>query len=106
MRVDRQWQITQSQITIGLPSPQRSDTLAAGTEGSSDIIIKESEAMTGIQFVTDEKGRKVAVQIDLRKHRALWEEVWDGLVSESRRSEKSIPYEQYRSGRLKRRAYG
>jgi hypothetical protein len=80
--------------------------LAAGTKGSSDIIIEESEAMNGIQFVTDEKGRKVAVQIDLRKHRALWEEVWDGLVSESRRSEKSIPYEQYRSGRLKRRAYG
>lgn len=62
--------------------------------------------MTGVQFVTDEKGRRVAVQIDLRKHRALWEEVWDGLISESRRSEKSIPYEQYRSGRLKRRAHG
>jgi hypothetical protein len=24
--------------------------------------------MSGIQFVTDEKGRKVAVQIDLKKH--------------------------------------
>ena len=24
--------------------------------------------MTGIQFLTDEKGRTVAVQIDLRKH--------------------------------------
>ena len=59
--------------------------------------------MTGIQFVTDEKGRKVAVQIDLRKHRALWEEFWDGLMSESRRKEKGIPYEEYRSNRLKRR---
>jgi hypothetical protein len=63
--------------------------------------------MTGIQFVTDEKGRRVAVQIDLRKHRALWEQFADGLVSESRRKEKGIPYEQYRSGRLKRgRAHG
>jgi hypothetical protein len=26
-----------------------------------------NEAISGIQFVTDEKGRKLAVQIDLRK---------------------------------------
>jgi hypothetical protein len=59
--------------------------------------------MTGIQFVTDEQGRRVAVQIDLRKHRTLWEDFWDGLVSEARRKEKSIPYQQYRAKRLKRR---
>ena len=29
--------------------------------------------MTGIQFVTDEKGRKVAVQIDLKKYGAVLE---------------------------------
>ena len=58
--------------------------------------------MTGIQFLTDEKGRKVAVQIDLKKHGALWEDFRDGLVSESRRKEKGIPYEQYRANRLKR----
>jgi hypothetical protein len=58
--------------------------------------------MTGIQFVTDEKGRKVAVQIDLRKHRAIWEDFWDGLISESRRNETGIPYERYRATRLKR----
>jgi hypothetical protein len=63
--------------------------------------------MSGIQFVTDEKGRRIAVQIDLRKHRALWEEFWDGLVSESRRREKGVSYQEYRSGRLKRgRAHG
>ena len=50
--------------------------------------------MTGIQYVTDEKGRKVGVLIDLRKHRAVWEDFWDGLVSESRRKEKGTPYEQ------------
>jgi hypothetical protein len=58
--------------------------------------------MGGIQFVTDEKGRKVAVQIDLKKHGAIWEDFWDGLVAESRRKEKAIPYEQYRASRLKR----
>jgi hypothetical protein len=58
--------------------------------------------MTGIQFVTDEKGRKVGVLIDLKKHGAIWEDFSDGLISESRRKEKAIPYEQYRTNRLKR----
>jgi hypothetical protein len=57
--------------------------------------------MTGIQFVTDGKGRKTAVLIDLKKHKAIWEDFWDGLVSESRRKGKSIPYEKYRAKRLK-----
>jgi hypothetical protein len=62
----------------------------------------ENEFMNGIQFVTDQKGRKVGVLIDLKKHGAIWEDFWDGLVSESRRKEKGIPYEQYRASRLKR----
>lgn len=57
--------------------------------------------MTGIQFVTDTKGRKVAVQIDLKKHKAIWEDFWDGLVSESRRKEKGNSYDQYRAKRIK-----
>jgi len=58
--------------------------------------------MTGIQFVTDAKGRKTGVLIDLKKHGAIWGDFWDGLVAESRRKEKSIPYEQYRANRVKR----
>ena len=50
--------------------------------------------MTGIHYVTDEKGRKVAVQIDLREHSELWEEIEDVLTSQSRRHEESIPIEQ------------
>jgi len=57
--------------------------------------------MSGIQYVMDEKGRKVAVQIDLKKHGAIWEDFRDGLVSESRRKEKTIPYQQYRAARRK-----
>ena len=57
--------------------------------------------MTGVHFVTDEKGRKVAVQIDLKTHGAIWEDFRDGLVAETRRKEKSIPYQQYREKRLK-----
>jgi hypothetical protein len=58
--------------------------------------------MRGIRFVVDQKGRKVAVQIDLKIHGALWEKVWDGFVSDSRRKEKGNPYEQYRANRIKR----
>jgi len=57
--------------------------------------------MSGIQFVTDEKGRKVAVQIDLKKHRDLWEEIEDVLVSRSRRNEKRIAFEKVRMGLVK-----
>jgi hypothetical protein len=58
--------------------------------------------MNGIQFVTDEKGRKVAIQIDLKRYGAVLEDFCDGLISESRRKEKGIPYEQYRASRLRR----
>ena len=58
--------------------------------------------MNGIQFVTDEKGHKVAVQIDLRKHLALWEDIEDVLVSRSRRYEKGIPLAQVKADLVKR----
>jgi hypothetical protein len=57
--------------------------------------------MTGIQFVTDDKGRRVAVQIDLKKHKALWEDLEDVLVSHSRRHEKGIPLEKVKADLIK-----
>jgi hypothetical protein len=47
------------------------DPLPACWERCARIDTRESEAMTGIQFVTDDKGRKTAVLIDLRKHGRL-----------------------------------
>ena len=58
--------------------------------------------MNGIQFVIDDKGRKVAVQIDLKKYGAIWEDIWDGLVSESRRREKGIPWDEVKAARAQR----
>ncbi len=58
--------------------------------------------MTGIHFLTDEKGRKVAVQIDLRKHGAIWEDFHDGLVSEQRRKEKGVPLATVKADLIKR----
>ena len=62
--------------------------------------------MTGIQFITDAKGRKTAAVIDLKKHSALGEDIEDLLVSRSRRHEKRIPLEKVKvnlivSGKLR-----
>ncbi len=58
--------------------------------------------MTGIQFVTDAKGRKVAVQINLKRYGTVLEDFWDGLISESRRNEKGIPLEKIKADLVKR----
>jgi hypothetical protein len=74
-------------------------------EGGSATIgkgLKDNEAMSGIQFVTDEKGRKVAVQIDLKKYGSVLEDFWDGLISESRRKERGIPLEKIKADLIRR----
>lgn len=43
----------------------------------------------------------MAVQIDLKAHGAMWEDFRDGMVVQSRRKEKSVPYGQYRDKRAK-----
>ncbi len=53
--------------------------------------------MTGIQFITDVRGRKTAAVIDLKKHKALWEDIEDVLVSRSRRHEKRIPLDKVKA---------
>ena len=58
--------------------------------------------MTGIQFVTNAKGRKVAVQINLKRYGAVLEDFWDGLISESRRHEKGIPLEKIKADLVRR----
>ena len=58
--------------------------------------------MTGIQFITDEAGQKTAVVIDLKKHKDLWEDLQDVLVSRSRRHEKRIPLAAVKADLIKR----
>ncbi len=57
--------------------------------------------MTGIQFITNEAGRKTSAVIDLKKHKALWEDIEDVLVSRSRRHEKRIPLANVKAGLVK-----
>jgi hypothetical protein len=58
--------------------------------------------MEGIQFVTNDKGKKVAVQIDLERYGKLWEDIHDQLVADSRATEKSVLFEVV-NRRLERR---
>ncbi len=65
-------------------------------------IGEEGEGMKGVEFVIDEMGKKRAVLIDLKRHRELWEDFYDGLVSEQRRKEKGVPFETVKANLIKR----
>lgn len=54
--------------------------------------------MEGIRFVTDEKGHKVAVLIDLERHGELWEGIYDQLLAEERATDERVPYDHVRKG--------
>lgn len=43
--------------------------------------------MSGINYVTNEKGERVAVMIDLKKYGELWEDFSDTLVAKQREKE-------------------
>lgn len=47
--------------------------------------------MKGISYLTDEKNRKVAVQIDLKLYGKLWEDFYDNVIAEERKEEEKIP---------------
>ncbi|MBL8210754.1 MAG: hypothetical protein JNK87_08585 [Bryobacterales bacterium] len=53
--------------------------------------------MVGIQYLTDEQGRKVAVQIDLAKHGQLWEDLQDAIVTNGRRKGKGVPIKKWKA---------
>jgi hypothetical protein len=61
----------------------------------------------GIQFLSDHAGKTTGVLIDLRRHRRLWEDFYDQMVSDSRRHEPRIPWDEVKRrlpSRRKRRA--
>jgi hypothetical protein len=88
--------------TATTPLPAHPPLTPKGLRSTLSLARKERTVMTGIQFLTDEKGRKVAVQIDLRKYGALWEDFYDGLVSERRRKEKGVPFAAVKADLIKR----
>lgn len=57
--------------------------------------------MKGVQFVTDDRGKKTAVLIDLKEWGEIWEDFYDILVSESRKNESTISWEDLK-GEIKK----
>jgi hypothetical protein len=51
----------------------------------------------GIQFVVDDSGKKRAVLIDLLELGELWEDIYDVLVSESRKHEPTVDWEELKA---------
>ena len=58
--------------------------------------------MEGIDYVTDARGRRKAVQIDLEKHGDLWEDFHDAMVAQARQGEPRESFGSVRE-RLRRR---
>lgn len=58
---------------------------------------EESENMKGIQFVTDDAGKRTAVLINIEEVGEIWEDIYDILVSESRKHEAAIPWKKLKA---------
>jgi hypothetical protein len=49
--------------------------------------VQEGQSMKGIQFLVDEKGKKTAVLIDLKRNANLWEDFYDIALARTRKGE-------------------
>jgi hypothetical protein len=78
--------------------------LDLGRQGPGEERYEEIQIMNHIQFLTDDQGKRTAAVVDFRKHKDLWEDIADVLVSQSRRHEKRIPIEKVEADLIKLRA--
>ncbi len=53
--------------------------------------------MKGIQFVVDDTGEKKAVLIDLSEWGEIWEDIYDALVSLSRKNESTVSWKELKA---------
>lgn len=51
--------------------------------------------MTGIRYITDERGKKTDLVINLEKHGQILEDLLDALLVEERETEDSIPFDEF-----------
>ncbi len=58
------------------------------------LIESRKRTMKGINYLTNDNNQKVAVQIDLKKYGELWEDFYDILIAESRKSEPSVSLDE------------
>lgn len=51
--------------------------------------------MTGIRYITNDKGQKTDLIINLKEHGQIVEDLLDALLIEERKSEDSIPFDEF-----------
>ena len=51
--------------------------------------------MTGIRYITNEKSQKTDLIISLKEHGEIVEDLLDALLIEERKSEDSIPFDEF-----------
>jgi len=49
-------------------------------------------SVPGVEFLVNERGERRAVLIDLKKHGALWEDLYDAYLVSARRREPRISF--------------
>ena len=79
------------------------------THPSFYYILGMATSLRGVKYLLDARGRRTAVQIDLRKNAALWEDILDVAVARQRASEPTESLDAVRrrlqkAGKLKRSA--
>jgi hypothetical protein len=62
--------------------------------------------MKGINFVTDDKGQKVAVMLDLKQYGDLWEDIYDSLLARERADEPRESWESVKKRLQEQREQG
>lgn len=69
-------------------------------------MLKTVETMTGIKFITDEKGRRTDVVINLRRYSKELEDFFDHLVFEERKQEETVSFEKILEDLKREERYG
>jgi len=76
--------------------------LAKGDRRDGNCI-QSAKKGEGVNFVVDERNEKKAVIIDLKRHRAIWEDFYDILLTKEREKEPRETLEEVRKRVLERR---
>lgn len=59
--------------------------------------------MKGVSYLTDESNEKVAVQIDLKKNKKLWEDFYDYTTAIKRKGEPSKDWSKVKTDLRKKK---
>jgi len=65
-------------------------------------VSSQRKRVKGVNFVVDEGNEKKAVIIDLKRHRAIWEDFYDILLTKEREKEPRETLEEVRKRVLER----